>query len=76
MVDVSAAGPMCVCGGVCSAPDSSIHGKSLGSRGGALPVGERRVKNGVQGLSSMRPELGVGGLGHGDNDIETRVDRD
>ena len=34
------------------------------------------MKNGVQGFSSMRPELGVGGLGCGDNDIETRVDRD
>lgn len=62
--------------GVCPVPDSSIHCKGLGSGGWGLQVGERRVKKGVQGLGSMRPELGVGGLGRGANDIETKMDRD
>lgn len=70
VVDVSAAGPVCVCGG-CALPQThQFMARAWVPEEGPSQWG-RGVKNGVQGLSSMRPELGVGGLGRGDNDIET-----
>lgn len=73
MVDVLCGEP-CVCGVGC-ALESSIHCEGFGAGGQGVQVRERRVQEGVQGLGSVKSELGVGGLGRGGY-MEIRMDRD
>lgn len=62
MVDMLCSEP-CVWGVLCAGLINSLRGFWVWRMG--IAGGERRAKEGVQGLGSMRSELGVGGLGPG-----------